>query len=236
MLAAGYAPAVGFIHSGKPLSFVYDIADLFKFDTVLPVAFKEAAKPQREIERKVRLGCRDVFRQEKVLKPIIPTIEQVLAAGELPVPDAAPESVVFPAGAGMGAFGDHSLVEKGRSYPGYWRSATCVSTLFSDQSSRTVQGCGEPLGVVTVVQALQSLDRASVWLGQLADVDVVLLKGVFGQEIRGLPAVHVGHAAVALVAAAGPAFGQGLTEGGLHADPFFPGKGAVVADRWALML
>jgi CRISPR-associated protein Cas1 len=29
VLAAGYAPAVGFIHTGKPLSFVYDVADLF---------------------------------------------------------------------------------------------------------------------------------------------------------------------------------------------------------------
>jgi CRISPR-associated protein Cas1 len=39
VLAAGYTPAVGFIHTGKPLSFVYDVADLFKFDTVVPVAF-----------------------------------------------------------------------------------------------------------------------------------------------------------------------------------------------------
>src|SRR5690606_34947762 len=43
VLAAGYAPAVGFIHTGKPLSFVYDIADLFKFDTVVPIAFRIAA-------------------------------------------------------------------------------------------------------------------------------------------------------------------------------------------------
>ena len=33
VLAAGYAPAVGFIHTGKPLSFVYDVADIFKFDS-----------------------------------------------------------------------------------------------------------------------------------------------------------------------------------------------------------
>src|SRR5690606_9985056 len=37
ILAAGYAPAVGFLHTGKPLSFVYDIADILKFDTVVPV-------------------------------------------------------------------------------------------------------------------------------------------------------------------------------------------------------
>lgn len=93
VLAAGYAPAVGFIHSGKPLSFVYDIADLFKFDTVVPIGFQVATKPQREPEREVRLRCRDSFRQTKLLERIIPTIEEVLAAGELPVPTAPPEAV-----------------------------------------------------------------------------------------------------------------------------------------------
>lgn len=44
ILAAGYAPAVGFIHTGKPQSFVYDIADIFKFETVISVAFRIAAK------------------------------------------------------------------------------------------------------------------------------------------------------------------------------------------------
>jgi len=44
VLAAGYAPAVGFIHTGKPLSFVYDVADVYKFETVVPVAFQVASK------------------------------------------------------------------------------------------------------------------------------------------------------------------------------------------------
>lgn len=43
VLAAGYAPAIGFLHTGKPLSFVYDIADIFKFETVVPEAFRIAA-------------------------------------------------------------------------------------------------------------------------------------------------------------------------------------------------
>lgn len=93
VLAAGYAPAVGFIHTGKPLSFVYDIADLFKFDTVVPIGFQVAAKSQRDPEREVRLKCRDSFRQTKLLERIIPAIENVLAAGELPVPVAPPEAV-----------------------------------------------------------------------------------------------------------------------------------------------
>ncbi|MEO4045678.1 type I-E CRISPR-associated endonuclease Cas1e [Pseudomonas sp. CAU 1711] len=93
VLAAGYAPAVGFIHTGKPLSFVYDIADLYKFDTVVPLAFRIAAKSPAEPEREVRLACRDLFRTDKLLGRIIPLIEEVLAAGGISPPEAPPESV-----------------------------------------------------------------------------------------------------------------------------------------------
>ena len=47
ILAAGYAPAIGFLHSGKPQSFVYDVADIFKFETVVPIAFQVAGAAQR---------------------------------------------------------------------------------------------------------------------------------------------------------------------------------------------
>lgn len=96
VLAAGYAPAVGFIHTGKPLSFVYDIADVFKFDTVVPVAFKVAAEQPSHPERTVRLACRDAFRRTGLLTRIIPVIEEVLAAGGRN-PPAAPEGAVGPA-------------------------------------------------------------------------------------------------------------------------------------------
>jgi len=89
----GYAPAVGFIHTGKPLSFVYDVADLFKFETVVPLAFRIAAKNPVSPDRQVRLACRDVFRTSNLLEKIIPTIEEVLAAGEIQPPKAPPESV-----------------------------------------------------------------------------------------------------------------------------------------------
>ncbi len=93
ILAAGYAPAVGFIHTGNPKSFVYDIADLFKFDTVVPAAFKVAAKNPHDPERSVRLECRDAFRRTKLLGKIIPTIESVLRAGGLDPPKPPKESV-----------------------------------------------------------------------------------------------------------------------------------------------
>ncbi|MBA1446821.1 MAG: type I-E CRISPR-associated endonuclease Cas1e [Chromatiales bacterium] len=107
VLAAGYAPAVGFIHTGKPLSFVYDIADLFKFDSVVPVAFQIAAKAPLQPERRVRLACRDMFRQQKVLGKIIPTIEEILAAGEieLPKPPDDAQPIAIPEEKGIGDVG-----------------------------------------------------------------------------------------------------------------------------------
>ena len=93
ILAAGYAPAIGFIHTGKPQSFVYDIADIFKFETVVPAAFRIAASKPGNPEREVRVACRDSFRQSRLLDRIIPTIEEVLAAGGVPKPEPPAESV-----------------------------------------------------------------------------------------------------------------------------------------------
>lgn len=110
VLAAGYAPAVGFIHTGKPLSFVYDVADIYKFDTVVPLAFAVAAKAPPEPERAVRLACRDLFRQHKLLERIIPGIEEMLAAGGISPPEAPPESVppAIPVPEGIGDAGHRS--------------------------------------------------------------------------------------------------------------------------------
>ncbi len=95
ILAAGYAPAIGFIHTGKPRSFVYDIADIFKFETVVPLAFQIAARKPETPESSVRHACREVFRSSHLLERIIPTIEEILAAGGLPVPQA-PDYAINP--------------------------------------------------------------------------------------------------------------------------------------------
>jgi CRISPR-associated protein Cas1 len=98
ILAAGYAPAIGFLHRGKPQSFVYDIADIFKFETVAPTAFAVAARIAKgrgdggRPERQTRIACRDAFRATKLLERIIPTIHEVLAAGGLEAPQEAPEA------------------------------------------------------------------------------------------------------------------------------------------------
>lgn len=93
ILAAGYAPAIGFLHTGKPQSFVYDIADIVKFETVVPAAFRVAARSPALPEREVRIACRDAFKQTKLLQRLIPMIEEVLAAGEITTPPPAPEAM-----------------------------------------------------------------------------------------------------------------------------------------------
>jgi len=93
ILAAGYAPAIGFIHTGKPRSFVYDIADLFKFETTIPLAFKVARERVTEPVRKTRILCRNSFREHKILKRIIPTIEEILRAGGIKPPKTPKESI-----------------------------------------------------------------------------------------------------------------------------------------------
>ncbi|AYF33172.1 type I-E CRISPR-associated endonuclease Cas1 [Vreelandella alkaliphila] len=93
ILAAGYAPAIGYLHTGKPLSFVYDIADIVKFETVVPAAFRVAARNPPMPEREVRIACRDAFKQSRILQRLIPMIEDVLAAGDIQPPPPAPDSV-----------------------------------------------------------------------------------------------------------------------------------------------
>jgi len=81
ILSAGYSPALGFIHTGKQLSFVYDIADLYKTETSLPVAFYITSRAQSDqgLEREVRLALRDVFRASKLLDRILPDLQRLLA-------------------------------------------------------------------------------------------------------------------------------------------------------------
>jgi len=113
LLAAGYAPAIGFIHSGKPLSFVYDIADIIKFDAIVPKAFEIAARHPQAPDREVRLACRDIFRGEKLAARLIPLIEEVLAAGETeppqPAADMLPPAIPEPQTVGDDGHRGHNL-------------------------------------------------------------------------------------------------------------------------------
>ncbi len=79
IVSAGFSPALGFIHTGKMLSFVYDIADLYKAEITIPLAFKAIAQGTEKLERQIRLACRDVFVSTKLLARIIPDMQTILA-------------------------------------------------------------------------------------------------------------------------------------------------------------
>ena len=80
ILTAGYSPAIGFIHTGKMLSFVYDIADLYKTELSIPIAFSTVSQGGEEVERRVRYTCRDLFHTSKIMDRILPDIAEVLDA------------------------------------------------------------------------------------------------------------------------------------------------------------
>ena len=82
IVSSGYSPAIGFIHIGKQLSFVYDIADLYKVELTLPVAFKVVSENNPNIESTVRHQLRDQFRELRILDRIVSDIDQLLQPPE----------------------------------------------------------------------------------------------------------------------------------------------------------
>jgi CRISPR-associated protein Cas1 len=80
IVAAGYSPGLGFVHVGKQLSFVYDIADLYKVDVTVPVAFRAVAENDGSgLETRVRRACRDAFASGRLLARIVPDMDRLLA-------------------------------------------------------------------------------------------------------------------------------------------------------------
>ena len=70
IVSLGYSPGLGFIHTGKQLSFVYDIADLYKADITIPAAFETVALNSPDPEREVRIKVRLYLKRQNVLKRI----------------------------------------------------------------------------------------------------------------------------------------------------------------------
>lgn len=78
IVAAGYSPALGFIHTGKMLSFVYDVADLYKMELTVPAAFREVARGTQQLESRVRHRCRDLFAEARMLDRIVADLADLL--------------------------------------------------------------------------------------------------------------------------------------------------------------
>lgn len=59
----GLSPHIGFVHSGSPLPFIYDIADLYKADLVFDLAFSLTSKMCGEYDRHLAIS---EFRQRVI--------------------------------------------------------------------------------------------------------------------------------------------------------------------------
>ncbi len=78
IVAMGYSPALGFIHTGKQLSFVYDVADLYKSSITIPLSFDIVKESKKDISRRVRKACREHFNKKKLLNRLVKDIKTVL--------------------------------------------------------------------------------------------------------------------------------------------------------------
>ena len=84
IVALGISPGLGFVHTGHDLSFVYDIADLYKADITIPIAFEIASKCSEvdDIGRVTRLRVRDEFVDGKLMSRIVRDLQYLLEVEE----------------------------------------------------------------------------------------------------------------------------------------------------------
>lgn len=83
--ALGCSPGLGFVHVGHESSFVYDVADLYKAETTIPVAFEIAAQEVDDVGTAVRRRMRDEMTKQHILERMTKDIQSLLNAEEEPL-------------------------------------------------------------------------------------------------------------------------------------------------------
>jgi CRISPR-associated protein Cas1 len=78
IVALGCSPGLGFIHTGHERSFVYDIADLYKAELTIPIAFEIAAEKPEDIGPATRRRVRDAISDGQILKRAVADIRWLL--------------------------------------------------------------------------------------------------------------------------------------------------------------
>lgn len=84
IVALGVSPGLGIVHTGHDMSFVYDIADLYKADVTIPISFEVASeyKEGDDVGRITRLKVRDAFVDGKLIGQIVKDIMYILNYSE----------------------------------------------------------------------------------------------------------------------------------------------------------
>ncbi|MDD6098512.1 MAG: type I-E CRISPR-associated endonuclease Cas1e [Oscillospiraceae bacterium] len=76
--ALGCSNGLGFVHVGHELSFAYDIADLYKAEITIPIAFKLAGEEVDDLPNVVRRKVRDEFVKTRILERMVKDIKYLL--------------------------------------------------------------------------------------------------------------------------------------------------------------
>ena len=92
IVALGCAPGLGFVHVGHEGSFVYDIADLYKAEVTIPIAFQAAAEDPEDLPAVVRRRVRDAMVEHHILERMVHDIRWLLQDENAPE-EAAEEAV-----------------------------------------------------------------------------------------------------------------------------------------------
>lgn len=78
IFALGCSPGLGFVHVGHENSFVYDIADLYKAEIVIPLAFEVAAENPPDIPAVMRRRTRDAITKANLLERMVKDVRTLL--------------------------------------------------------------------------------------------------------------------------------------------------------------
>lgn len=78
----GCSPGLGFIHVGHERSFVYDLADLYKAEIVIPIAFEAAAKDLVDLPAEVRRRVRDAMVTSHLLERMVKDVRYLFSQEE----------------------------------------------------------------------------------------------------------------------------------------------------------
>ncbi|OXZ31241.1 subtype I-E CRISPR-associated endonuclease Cas1 [Finegoldia magna] len=84
IVALGMSPGLGFVHTGHDKSFVYDIADLYKAEITIPLAFELASKYKEsdDIGKLSRLSLRDRMVDGKLIQKIVEDLQDLMDISE----------------------------------------------------------------------------------------------------------------------------------------------------------
>lgn len=82
IVALGCSPGLGFVHVGHECSFVYDIADLYKAEVTIPIAFQTAAENPEDLPSVVRRRVRDAMVSGRILERMVHDIRWLLTPEE----------------------------------------------------------------------------------------------------------------------------------------------------------